>query len=240
MDCGYFLLTKRAGDAVDDAATNEIVCPRGGRAYLLPRTNLVYYAERGLFEGWLIEWSRQLVSATQTFLDIGAHTGTYAVSLAPHAKEVVAFEPQRGTFYALCGSVALSQLANVECVRVALGSPAQAATGYTTLSICSQDGGGSSVCLPASTSVLREERVEVRTLDSYSLENVGFIKMDVEGNELSVLKGARETIARCGRPKVLFESNGGEDPELFGFFLTDLGYSKVVPIRGVANMFLAE
>jgi hypothetical protein len=88
--------------------------------------------------------------------------------------------------------------------------------------------------------VLREERVEVRTLDSYGIQNIAFIKMDVEGNELSVLKGARETIVRSGNPKILFESNGGHDPELFGYITDTLGYAKIVPINGMANMFLAE
>jgi FkbM family methyltransferase len=47
-------------------------------------------------------------------------------------------------------------------------------------------------------------RVPTRTLDSYDLRNIGFIKVDVEGHEQAVLRGARETIAR-DRPVLLLE-----------------------------------
>ena len=46
--------------------------------------------------------------------------------------------------------------------------------------------------------------VPIRTLDSYGFENVGFIKIDVEGFELATLKGAARTL-QTSRPKLLIE-----------------------------------
>ena len=46
--------------------------------------------------------------------------------------------------------------------------------------------------------------VPMRTLDSFGLQNVDYIKLDVEGFELFVLEGARETLLRC-RPVVTVE-----------------------------------
>ena len=66
-------------------------------------------------------------------LDIGAHTGTYTVSLAQYCNHVYAFEPQKMTYYALCGSIALSNLTNVTCLNVGLGSNEQ--VGKQTLNI---------------------------------------------------------------------------------------------------------
>ncbi len=56
-------------------------------------------------------------------------------------------------------------------------------------------------------------KVEVRTLDSFALTNVQFIKIDVEGSELEVLEGARETIMR-DHPALLLELLSGtyQDP----------------------------
>ena len=47
-------------------------------------------------------------------------------------------------------------------------------------------------------------QIETRTLDSYALDNVGFIKIDVEGYEHTVLKGARKTLMHC-HPIMLIE-----------------------------------
>ena len=47
---------------------------------------------------------------------------------------------------------------------------------------------------------------EVRKLDSYEFEGVGLIKIDVEGDELAVLEGAEQTIAR-EQPVIIVEDN---------------------------------
>src|SRR5262249_4139224 len=46
--------------------------------------------------------------------------------------------------------------------------------------------------------------IPIKTLDEYGLENVWFMKVDVEGHELDVLKGAQATLERC-RPNLLVE-----------------------------------
>lgn len=46
----------------------------------------------------------------------------------------------------------------------------------------------------------------LKTLDSYNFNDVNYIKIDVEGDELSVLKGAKQTLARC-RPLIILEQN---------------------------------
>jgi Methyltransferase FkbM domain len=50
---------------------------------------------------------------------------------------------------------------------------------------------------------------KIRTLDSFKL-TPNFLKIDVEGGELGVLKGARETLARC-KPIVLCERSDKPD-----------------------------
>src|SRR5204862_6820425 len=51
-------------------------------------------------------------------------------------------------------------------------------------------------------------QVRLATLDSYGFENVGFLKIDVEGSEMEVLAGARETI-RMNRPNMFIEMLAG-------------------------------
>jgi hypothetical protein len=53
-----------------------------------------------------------------------------------------------------------------------------------------------------------EIQVRLATLDSYGFEDVGFLKIDVEGSEMEALAGARETI-RINRPSMLIELLAG-------------------------------
>ena len=233
MSTTYFILQKPHDESVANDTKNQVFLTNPAITYILPRNNLKYYIENGLFEKYLIDWCKQFGDKNKTFLDIGAHSGTYSLSLANYFKDIHAFEPQRSTFYTLCGSVALSGFSNIECHRIGLGDASQ--VGKKILNIISNDGGGSSIHATGQT-ILAQETIEVQTLDSLNLDSIGFIKMDVEENELSVLQGAVETLKRCGNPKILFESNG-PNPSLFDF-VKELGYS-VTSVRGAKNMFLA-
>lgn len=233
MSTKYFILTKPRNSNVSENGQNQIVSLNSSSdVHILPKINLEYYTIYGLFENQLIEWCKQFCSPETNVLDIGAHSGTYSISLAGVSNRVYAFEPQKMTYYALCGSVALSGLENIDCHKVGLGSSDQ--VGIQSLKIVSNDGGGSS--LHSTTGILREEPIEIITLDSLNLSNIGFIKMDVEENELFVLQGGLETLARSRYPPILFESNGTH-PELFSY-IRGLGY-EIISVVGCSNMFLA-
>jgi len=194
------------------------------------------YCSNGLFESSLIEWSTQFCSKDKIMLDIGAHTGSYGVSLSRFSKKVYCFEPQRMTYYALCGSVALSNLHNVICMNYGLGSVEQC--GKNMLKIVSNDGGGSSLH-NGSMKVMNEEEIYILTLDSIGLNDIGFIKMDVEENELFVLLGANETLKRNNYPKILFECNDPVNNACLFNHLSSLSY-KIINVSGANNMYLAE
>jgi FkbM family methyltransferase len=82
--------------------------------------------------------------------------------------------------------------------------------------------------------------VSCRTIDSYAFEDVDIIKIDVEGSELMVMEGARDTIARC-RPSVQVEivpkqcQQYGYDPQALYDFFADLDYVCVCAVRNPAN-----
>ena len=52
--------------------------------------------------------------------------------------------------------------------------------------------------------------VQQKRLDDYTLNDVDYIKIDVEGHELKVLKGAIATIERCN-PIIVIEENGSQE-----------------------------
>lgn len=236
MSTKYFILTKSSHSRTDENNENQIVFLNNKLTYILPHVNLEYYSKYGLFENRLMEWCKQFLHQEKVFLDIGAHSGTYSISFAKLCKEVYAFEPQRMTYYALCGSIALSNKQNIFAHMFGLGSSPQ--VGEQTLNIVSNDGGGSSLFNNEPHKILKQETIEIRTLDSLGLNNIGFMKMDVEDNELNVLKGGVQTIKRCGCPPFIFESNR-ENSELFDYIRGEFGY-KIIPIGGSPNMYLAS
>ena len=238
--CSYFILQKPKYITIDNDDDNKIITidniNQTKNIYILPYNNLHYYTNNGLFEKGLIEWSKQFCSMDKNILDIGAHTGTYAISLAHLCNKVYAFEPQQMTYYALCGSVALSNIQNINCMKYGLGSDSQ--VGLQTLNIVSDDGGGSTLHGGSGNNkILKTENIEVKTLDRFNITNISFIKMDVEDNELNVLQGALNTLKNSNYPKIVFESNTYNE-KLFNF-LKDLNYN-IITINGVSNMFLAS
>jgi len=237
MSTNYFVLVKEAKTEIQNNTENKIVLFDNKLSFILPQNNLNYYSTHGLFENSLIDWCKQFCNKNKTFLDIGAHSGTYTISLAPYCKEVYSFEPSKFSYYSLCGSVVLSDLKNVTCLQFGLGSTEQ--VGKQTLNIISNDGGGSTLHSTEQT-ILRKEEIEIKTLDELNILNISFIKMDVEENEYYVLLGSAQTLKNNNYPKILFESNNSNEISVKLFELVkSYGYT-IHSINGYRNMFLAS
>lgn len=126
-------------------------------------------------------------------IDAGANIGNHSRHFAQFFETVEAFEPHPRTFALL----SVNAPSNVSCHQCALGGePGQAVLHDLPTNI-----GGSSL---VHESDAPSHRVEVRTIDEFAFKDVGFVKIDVEGFEEHVLRGAHETIERC-HPIIVFE-----------------------------------
>jgi FkbM family methyltransferase len=215
------------------------------RTFFFPEATIAAdFAKSGIYERRVMDWIRDaLLPEGTVFVDIGAHVGTYTLTMAPKASTCVAFECTPRTYNYLCANVALHHLDHkVEAHRVALGNT----NGTTRLFLRSEDGGGNG-CLPFTDESAPSVVVPLRTLDSYGLQNVGLIKLDVEGLEKEVLEGARETLRANGYPKIIFESWADDTPgvaarelrETLFAYVRSLGYD-ILGVSGSYDLFLAE
>jgi FkbM family methyltransferase len=156
-----------------------------------------------------------LKSPAPFVVDVGANFGLFSLGLASllGGRGVYhCFEAQRILFNMIAGSVALNGYSNIYCHHIAVGEEAGAIEipqfdydkemnfgsvefGAQQRERLSQERGSD----PA-----KQEFVEMRTLDSFNFPKVDILKVDVEGMEPQVLRGA-EALINAYRPIMLVE-----------------------------------
>lgn len=147
-----------------------------------------------------LEVAMEYVRSRRTAVDGGAHVGTWSVPMSLAFDRVVAFEPSADTLEALRENVAGRARPDVvEVQHAALGQR----EGRVRMTL---DGFDRAIKLKnlGARFVAPGSDVRVMTLDSLDIEDLDFLKLDVEGSEVDALMGAQQTLQRC-RPVVLFE-----------------------------------
>ena len=181
--------------------------------------SLRLYGEFSQGEASLFE---QIVKPGHVVVEAGANIGAHTVHLAQLAGDkgqVWAFEPQRLVFQLLAGNVALNSLTNVRCLQKCLGDGGEKSLLVPVLDVNAVNNWGG-LELGACN---EGEPVEVVTVDSLDLPRCDFFKIDVEGMELKVLRGAERTV-RKHRPVIYVEADRPDkNPALFAY-LRSLDY----------------
>ena len=155
----------------------------------------------GEWSGEEVDVFRQLLRPGDTALDIGANIGAMSVPLAHIVgKEgmVHAFEPLRVVFQVLSANALLSALPQLRPCHAAIGER-QGSMPIPTLDYSRTNNYGS-IPIDLDGSWAKEspdrlpdssiEHVPIKTIDALEIPNCHFIKIDVEGAEMSVLRGA--------------------------------------------------
>jgi FkbM family methyltransferase len=181
---------------------------------------------QGSFEAREVEILRSHTSESGVFIDVGANIG-YFTLLASRwvgsAGRVYAFEPVRQTYTLLRRNLVLNNCVNVATFQVACAAePGE-------LSIVTEQDSGKAYLSPDGQG---QEQVAVTTVDCFAteqrLDRLDMVKIDVEGADFEVVKGARQTIKRF-RPVIwletLFLSRFGAAPSDVVEYLEPLGYT---------------
>ena len=133
-----------------------------------------------------------------TYLDIGVNIGTHSIVYSKIFKSVISFEPDDYNYNQTKENLLINNVTNVELMNKALGSK----KGFVKKLQHSNHSRG---CI--FTQLTNDNKgIGQITLDSLKLNNIDYIKIDVEGNELDIMKGAIETIKE-NKPIIEFEYN---------------------------------
>jgi len=210
-------------------ALGKIIYP-----FVPARRRLGFRYRLGSIDGSLepeLQMLPRIVSKTDVALDIGANAGFYAFRMSRIFSKVYAFEINDE----LTGDLRKYNPGNITIMPVGLSSKAGEATLYIPVLNNLPLTGWASLApgnFPDATGEIKKP-VKIATLDSFQLENVSFVKIDVEGHELHVLEGARQTLA-THRPRVLIEIKDQNRNAAFQFF-SELNYAarKLEDLAGV-------
>jgi len=145
-------------------------------------------------------------------IDVGACYGFVSEFLSERYDEVKSFEVVKPVRDCLTENVNRFENNNVEVFPYGLGEKEGEVDIYFTPSWTGHSSHYRNLDIYAGMG--KYERIlkcQVRTLDSFEFDVVDYIKIDVEGLELQVLRGATETIQRC-RPVITTEINA-DSPE---------------------------
>jgi len=169
-----------------------------------------------------VELFRTLVRGGDWVLDvganIGAHTLWFAKTTAAGGGGVFAFEPQQLVFQTLCANLALNSLTNVFCYMKAVGQ----LPGEVRVPMLDPNRRNNFGAL--GTKLFGQgEPVPLMRLDDLPLNQCRLIKVDVEGMELDVLRGAVSFIRRL-RPILYVENDREENAPQLIRFIESLGY----------------
>lgn len=200
--------------------------PGGGVVELNARETLGFSTMlNGGFETAEIERAIDLATAGKAAFDVGANVGVYTVALARAAGTgtVVAIEPDTVTVRRLSANLARNSLGNVLVVEAV----ANECDGTAKLHIADDSAYSSIGEIEAG-----HRTVDSRLVTSVRLDTVwadlgrpatSIVKVDVEGAEVSVIRGAHDMLT-SEHPALLLEANSREHLDRLDAELRPLGY----------------
>jgi FkbM family methyltransferase len=183
---------------------------------LAMRVRLDDYVQQRIFfdryyEKPLIEWLGRTLTDADVFWDVGTNVGAVTLVASRRCRQVVSFEPDPRSLTTLRGHIAANHLSNVEVVPSALGERTE------TMVLHQADPRNT-----GRTSLLRDRgplastvEVAVTSADEFLAAHANLaptvMKIDVEGAEHLVLRGAESLLRAGGLRAIVFEDQGDAD-----------------------------
>lgn len=156
---------------------------------------------------------KQYLNGGRTFIDIGAHVGTWSLNLAKYFDRVIAFEPDPRGYTVLKKNLELNNIKNVEVVPMAVSNKAGNIKFNLFHNPCTntlmdpKEMGRGGV----EDSPIGEIQVDTISVDEFvqsrGINDIDFIKIDAEGAELLIVEGALNMF-KTQKPDFFIEMHG--------------------------------
>lgn len=193
------------------------------------------YESRNYYEIETLEYLKKEYKQFEHVLDIGSNMGNHMLYYCSNlgAKKVHCFEPNQFNLEQLQKNISLNHLQKIVTVYpYALG----AEPGKGVQADFSLGNTGMNRIDKVADTAGTEASIEIRSLDSLNIQQADFMKIDVEGFEVEVLKGAGNTIKQC-KPVVMievFENNRPQVDEL----MQGYGYKKSITLEDYNSIYI--
>lgn len=184
------------------------------------------------FENENIDLLNKILSNGMNVIDVGANIGLYSLLFGKKIGDkgkVFSFEPSPEAFYRLKQNVNLNQLKNIKIYNIGLSDRITKSKFY----LCEDDAYNSLGTKPMMP-IINEIEIELTTIDEFlkkeNIKNIDLIKIDTEGADYLILKGAEKLLESEKAPILFCEYNraveGGflHKTEDMYYFLVKMGY----------------
>jgi FkbM family methyltransferase len=188
----------------------------------------------------------KIVQSGDTILDIGANVGTHSLAFSrivgPRGT-VISFEAQHRIYELLAMNLMMNGLFSALSLNVLVGARTDVVMIPTVSPTRSTNFGGISFkdIEPGNPNDSIRLPIAMITVDTLNLKSCELMKVDVEGMEMDVFKGASKTVEKF-RPAIYFEQTGGKALGEISNYFCQLSYSMFWHVANPynANNFLKD
>lgn len=188
------------------------------------------FFNQSFYELEMLEDIRSRIGEGKVIIDIGANIGNHSIFFGKicKAKKVFSFEPQCKVFDVLKKNININELENiVSLYNIGLGSEEK----KVSLEVIDEKNCGSN-----KLNLDKSGNIDVKLLDDIVEERIDLIKIDVEGMELEVLKGAKNILSKY-KPILYIEAATKEELEKIYIYLNTFGY-KIIDVFNATPTYL--
>ncbi|MHA1582869.1 MAG: FkbM family methyltransferase [Candidatus Baldrarchaeia archaeon] len=190
------------------------------------------------FEPKTSAFLRKNVSREDTVIDIGAHIGIHTIHLAKVARFVYAIEPEPTNLKLLIKNILVN---NVKKKVIVLPYAISSVNGIVNFYVSSESTGAHHILSNDEGNIGRGTILKVRAytldtlvLDTLGIDHVDVVKIDVEGHELEVIKGAQK-LFQCSSPRIIVVETK-RNSELLKILTNKYGYKLACTLDCYGNV----